>query len=118
MHENLSYVFFRIDDSDDRRRGPIGGEGCALTPLRSIAVDRSIWSYGLPFWIATRVPWESEAETGFQRLMIAQDTGSAILGAARADLFFGAGDLAGARAGRVRHDADFTVLLPRADRAP
>jgi membrane-bound lytic murein transglycosylase A len=118
MHENLSYVFFRADDSDDRRRGPIGGEGCALTPLRSIAVDRSIWSYGLPFWIATRVPWGSEAETGFQRLMIAQDTGSAILGAARADLFFGAGDRAGALAGRVRHDADFTFLLPRADRAP
>ncbi len=118
MHENRSYVFFRIDDSDDRRSGPIGGEGCALTPLRSIAVDRSIWSYGLPFWIATRVPWESETETGFDRLMIAQDTGSAILGAARADLFFGAGDRAGALAGRVRHEADFIVLLPRADMAP
>lgn len=118
MHENRSYVFFQIDDSDDRRSGPIGGEGCALTPLRSIAVDRSIWSYGLPFWIATRVPWEGETETGFDRLMIAQDTGSAILGAARADLFFGAGDRVGALAGRVRHEADFIVLLPRADMAP
>ncbi|MGE5369342.1 MAG: MltA domain-containing protein, partial [Chloroflexota bacterium] len=118
MHENRSYVFFHIDDSNDRRSGPIGGEGCALTPLRSIAVDRSIWSYGLPFWIAARVPWESEAETRFDRLMIAQDTGSAILGPARADLFFGAGARAGSLAGRVRHDADFTVLLPRADVAP
>lgn len=118
MHENRSYVFFHIDESDDRRSGPIGGEGCALTPLRSIAVDRSIWSYGLPFWIAARVPWESEAETRFDRLMIAQDTGSAILGPARADLFFGAGARAGSLAGRVRHDADFTVLLPRADVAP
>ncbi|MGJ0508049.1 MAG: murein transglycosylase A [Methylocystis sp.] len=114
MHENHSYVFFRIDDSEDRRLGPIGGEGCALTPLRAIAVDRSIWCYGLPFWIATRVPWESEAETGLNRLMIAQDTGSAILGAARADLFFGSGARAGALAGRVRHAAEFTVLLPRA----
>jgi len=112
MQENRSYVFFRVDESTDRRLGPIGGEGCALTPLRSIAVDRSIWSYGLPFWISTRIPWEAEAETKLERLMIAQDTGSAILGAARADLFFGAGDVAGRRAGLVRHAADFTVLLP------
>jgi membrane-bound lytic murein transglycosylase A len=117
MQENHSYVFFRLDDSADRRLGPIGGAGCALTPSRSIAVDRSIWSYGLPFWIATRVPWEDEAETDFRRLMIAQDTGSAILGTARADLFFGAGPRAGTLAGRVRHDADFTVLLPREDAA-
>jgi membrane-bound lytic murein transglycosylase A len=115
MQENLSYVFFRMDDSADRRLGPIGGAGCALTPLRSIAVDRSIWSYGLPFWIATRVPWEGEAETDFGRLMIAQDTGSAILGTARADLFFGSGARAGNLAGRVRHSADVTVLLPRED---
>jgi membrane-bound lytic murein transglycosylase A len=117
MHENRSYVFFRLDDSEDRRLGPIGGEGAALTPMRSIAIDRSIWSYGLPFWIAARVPWESAAETRFERLMIAQDTGSAILGAARADLFFGAGARAGDLAGRVRHEADFIVLLPIGDAA-
>jgi membrane-bound lytic murein transglycosylase A len=117
MQENRSYVFFRIDDSADRRSGPIGGAGCALTPFRSIAVDRSLWSYGLPFWIATRIPWEGETETDFGRLMIAQDTGSAILGPARADLFFGAGAGAGSLAGRVRHRADFTVLLPREDAA-
>jgi len=113
MHENQSYVFFQHDETPDRRLGPIGGAGCALTPLRSIAVDRSIWCYGLPFWISTQVPWERAAATGLERLMIAQDTGSAILGAARADLFFGAGDDAGARAGSVRHDADFIVFLPR-----
>jgi membrane-bound lytic murein transglycosylase A len=115
MQENQSYVFFRAEDSDDRRSGPIGGAGVALTPLRSIAVDRSIWSYGLPFRIAARVPWEGDRETDFARLMIAQDTGSAILGAARADLFFGAGAGAGERAGRVRHRADFVVLLPSGD---
>jgi membrane-bound lytic murein transglycosylase A len=112
MQENRSYVFFRVDDSDDRRTGPIGGEGIALTPLRSIAIDRSIWSYGLPFWIGARIPWEGERETSLERLMIAQDTGSAIVGSARADLFFGAGQQAGALAGRVRHEADFVVLLP------
>ncbi len=118
MQENQSYVFFRIDESEDRKSGPIGGEGVSLTPLRSIAVDRSIWSYGLPFWISARIPWEGEAETGFDRLMIAQDTGSAILGAARADLFFGAGERAGSLAGRVRHEADFIVFLPREAPAP
>lgn len=112
MQENRSYVFFRIDDSKARKLGPIGGQGAPLTPLRSIAIDRSIWSYGLPFWIAARVPWESEAETEFWRLMIAQDTGSAILGPARADLFYGAGEAAGRRAGGVRHGARMTVLLP------
>lgn len=118
MQENRSYVFFAIDDSEERKIGPIGGEGIALTPLRSIAVDQGIWSYGLPFWIAARVPWESEAETDFGRLMIAQDTGSAILGDARADLFFGSGAQAGSRAGRVRHEADFIVFLPLEDAAP
>jgi membrane-bound lytic murein transglycosylase A len=113
MQENRSFVFFRADDSPERRIGPIGGAGVPLTPLRSIAVDRSIWAYGLPFWIAATIPWREEAETRFDRLMIAQDTGSAILGAARADLYFGSGDRAGALAGRVRHSADFIVLLPK-----
>ena len=100
MQENRSYVFFEIDASERRRIGPIGGQGAPLTPFRSIAVDRSIWCYGLPFWIAARIPWQGEAETPFRRLMIAQDTGSAIIGPARADLFFGAGEAAGRRAGR------------------
>lgn len=113
MQENRSFVFFRADDSRERRIGPIGGAGVPLTPLRSIAVDRSLWAYGLPFWIAATIPWREEAETRFERLMIAQDTGSAILGAARADLYFGSGDRAGALGGRVRHSADFVVLLPK-----
>ncbi|HEY8064089.1 MAG TPA: MltA domain-containing protein [Methylosinus sp.] len=113
MQENRSYVFFRADSSPERRDGPIGGQGCALTPLRSIAVDRSLWSYGLPFWIEGTLPWRSATAEPFERLMIAQDTGSAILGPARADLFFGAGERAGALAGLVRHGARFTVLLPR-----
>lgn len=114
MQENRSYVFFRVDDCAERRSGPIGGEGCALTPGRSIAIDRSLWSYGLPFWITAKIPWREASETRFERLMIAQDTGSAIIGPARADLFFGSGEGAGELAGRVRHEAAFIVLLPRA----
>ena len=113
MQENRSYVFFTLDETLERQRGPIGGEGCALTPLRSIAIDRSLWCYGLPFWISTIIPWRDKQETSFDRLMIAQDTGSAILGSARADLFFGSGDQAGQLAGAVRHKADFTVFLPK-----
>lgn len=113
MQENRSYVFFEIDASERRRIGPIGGQGAPLTPFRSIAVDRSIWCYGLPFWIAARIPWQGEAETPFRRLMIAQDTGSAINGPARADLFFGAGEAAGRRAGDIRHAAEMIVLLPK-----
>ena len=115
MQENRSYVFFKIDDSAERRLGPVGGAGCALTPLRSIAIDRALWCYGLPFWIAARVPWERETETRLERLMIGQDTGSAIIGPARADLFFGAGATAGHLAGRVRHPAEIAVLLPAGD---
>jgi membrane-bound lytic murein transglycosylase A len=113
MHENRSYVFFKTDVSEQRGIGPIGGQGAPLTPFRSIAVDRSIWCYGLPFWITARIPWQDAAETEFRRLMIAQDTGSAIIGPARADLFFGAGEAAGRRAGDIRHPAQMIVLLPK-----
>jgi membrane-bound lytic murein transglycosylase A len=113
MQENRSYVFFRPDASPERLAGPIGGAGLPLTPMRSIAVDRSLWPYGLPFWIDAAIPWRQEAATSFERLMIAQDTGSAIVGPARADLFFGSGETAGRLAGGVRHAARFVVLLPR-----
>jgi membrane-bound lytic murein transglycosylase A len=113
IQENKSYVFFRLDDDARRAQGPIGGQGCVLTPLRSIAIDRSRWSYGLPFFIRGRIPWESAEPTEFARLMIAQDTGSAILGEARADIYLGSGAEAGERAGGLRHGADFFVLAPR-----
>jgi len=114
MQANESYVFFRVDDSPERGLGPIGGAGLALSPLRSIAVDRSIWCYGLPFWIDAQIPWRGHDAESFARLMIAQDTGSAILGESRADLYFGSGEEAGALAGGVRHEAQFFVLLPKA----
>ncbi len=117
MHRNKSYVFFSIHKESEPARGPVGGQGISLTALRSIAVDRAIWSYGLPFWIAADLPWRASSPSLFHRLMIAQDTGSAITGPARADIFFGSGDDAGARAGDIRHAGDVVVLLP-AEEAP
>ena len=117
MHRNKSYVFFSLHEECEPARGPFGGQGISLTALRSIAVDRAIWSYGLPFWIAADLPWRGSSPSPFRRLMIAQDTGSAIIGPARADIFFGSGDDAGARAGDIRHAGDVVVLLP-ADEAP
>jgi membrane-bound lytic murein transglycosylase A len=112
MRRNRSFVFFKLIDDFDPELGPLAGAGVPLTPLRSIAVDRTIWAYGLPFWIEAELPWADETPRPFRRLMIAQDTGSAIVGAARADLYFGSGEVAGARAGAIRHRARFTVLLP------
>jgi len=117
MQRNRSFVFFELVDDFDSRLGPIAGAGVPLTPLRSIAVDRTMWAYGLPFWIDAVLPWADETPRPFRRLMIAQDTGSAIVGAARADLYFGSGDDAGARAGAIRHRAEFIVLLPQGDEA-
>jgi membrane-bound lytic murein transglycosylase A len=113
MLRNKSYVFFAENTALGAEDGPIGGAGLPLKMLRSIAVDWSIWSYSLPFFLAADLPWQSETASPFRRLMIAGDTGSAILGPARADIFFGSGDAAGARAGTIRHPCDFTVLLPR-----
>jgi peptidoglycan lytic transglycosylase A len=115
MRRNRSFVFFRLVEDFDPGLGPVAGAGVALTPLRSIAVDRSLWSYGLPFWIDADLPWADEAPRPFRRLMIAQDTGSAIVGPARCDIFFGSGDAAGARAGAIRHHGEFAVLLPVGD---
>ena len=115
MQRNASYVFFRLVEDVDSSLGPIGGAGIALTPLRSIAVDRALWSYGLPFWIEAELPWESDDLSPFRRLMVAHDTGSAIVGPARADIFFGAGEAAGARAGAIRHRGAFAVLAPSGD---
>ncbi len=111
MWSNRSYVFFRLEAAR-AGEGPIGGAGRPLTALRSIAVDRSLWSYGTPFWIEADLPWRGEALSPFRRLTVAEDTGSAILGPARADVFFGGGGEAGRRAGAIRHSANFFVLLP------
>jgi peptidoglycan lytic transglycosylase A len=109
---NRSYVFFRITGlSNDGE--PVGAQGVPLAPGRSIAVDK-LHEYGTPFFIEAVLPIESAKPVWpFRRLMIAQDTGSAIVGPARADLYWGAGDDAGRIAGRIRHPGRFVMLLPR-----
>ena len=105
-------MFFRITGLTDEGE-PVGAQGVPLTPLRSIAVDK-IHVYGTPFFIEAALPIESARPvTPFRRLMIAQDTGSAIVGPARADLYWGAGADAGRVAGRIRHPGRFVMLLPR-----
>jgi membrane-bound lytic murein transglycosylase A len=113
MRRNRSYIFFRFDDTLPPEAGPIGAAGISLTPLRSLAVDRSVWPYGLPVYISADLPWRGEAATPFRRLMVAQDTGSAIVGPARGDIFFGTGPVAAARAGAIRHPGTLYVLWPK-----
>jgi membrane-bound lytic murein transglycosylase A len=108
---NRSYVFFRVTGLTNEHE-PLGAQGVPLTPGRSIAVDR-LHPYGTPFFIEAELPIEGEASSPFRRLMIAQDTGSAIVGPARADLYWGAGEAAGRIAGRIRHPGRFVMLLPR-----
>ena len=85
-----------------------------LSPGRSLAVDRTLHTFQTPTWVnAPGVDDGSGGDATFRRLMIAQDTGSAILGPARGDIFFGSGDRAGSIAGRVRHRAEMVVLVPQ-----
>jgi membrane-bound lytic murein transglycosylase A len=112
--QNRSVVFFRIVGLNDDRE-PLGAQGIRLSAGRSIAVDKALHVYGTPFFIEADLPLAGvNANTPFRRTMIAQDTGSAIVGPARADLYFGAGDEAGQIAGRVRQPGQFALLLPRA----
>jgi len=110
--QNKSYVFFRVTELSEQDEAA-GAQGVPLTPVRSIAVDRALHVYGTPFFIEADLPIKTLAPTTkFRRLMIAQDTGSAIVGPARADIYFGAGDEAGRIAGRIRHSGRFTMLIP------
>ncbi len=112
--QNKSYVFFRITDLATEDEA-VGGEGVPLVPGRSIAVDRSLHAYGTPFFIAADLPIANDkGGTKFRRLMFAQDTGSAIVGPARADIYFGAGAEAARIAGRIKNSGRFVMLLPRA----
>jgi membrane-bound lytic murein transglycosylase A len=111
--QNRSYVFFREVNLSDKDEA-VGAQGVPLTPGRSIAVDKSLHVYGTPFFIEGELPIESEqSKTPFHRLMIAQDTGSAITGPARADLYFGAGADAGKVSGRLKHSMRFVMLVPK-----
>lgn len=110
--ENKSFVFFRETDLSEYEEA-IGAQGISLTAARSIAVDRKLHTYGMPVFVNALLPIASEKpDTWFRRLMIAQDTGGAIIGPARADIYLGAGDEAERAAGRFKHSGQFVMLVP------
>lgn len=112
LWRNRSYIFFRNAEVDDPALGPIAAAKVPLTPGRSVAVDRLLHTFGTPFFISAPALTAFGGKP-FARLMIAQDTGSAITGPARGDLFAGSGFDAGEIAGVVRNDANFFALLPK-----
>lgn len=106
LHHNPSYVFFREIGDVAPELGPIGAMARSITTMRTVAVDPDYTPLGAPVWI------EKGGRGPLRRLMIAQDTGSAIKGAQRADIFYGTGDVAGRAAGHVRDPGRMIVLLP------
>jgi len=125
LRQNRSFVFFRIvglshdREPKDAQGAPqdweaVGAQGVPLTPGRSIAVDNALHVYGTPFFIQADLPLtDAKRSVSFDRSMIAQDTGSAIVGPARVDIFLGAGDRAGELANQVHHLVNLAVLVPR-----
>ncbi len=106
MRRNARYIFFRWIDGD----GPIGSQGVALTPGRSLAVDPAFLPLGVPVFLDTTWPG---SERPLRRLLVAQDTGSAIKGPLRGDFFWGAGEEALAEAGRMKQKGMVYILLPK-----
>jgi len=110
MRKNERYIFFK----DTRSQGAVGAEGVPLTAQRSLAVDTAFTPYGTPIWIDTVRPVARKpgATEPYRRLTIAQDAGAAIQGAARGDVFFGAGTQAADWAGRMNSGGRAIVLVP------
>jgi membrane-bound lytic murein transglycosylase A len=115
LWSNPRYVFFREEALDEvsSNFGPKGAQGVPLTAERSIAVDRRSIPYGTPVWLSSSGPTQA-----LNRLVLAQDTGSAIVGAVRADYFMGSGEIAGDIAGRTKQDLRLWVLWPKGAPAP
>ena len=112
---NPRVVYFREEALPDPNAGPRGAQGVPLTPGRSVAVDRAFIALGMPLWMDSTEPLST---TPLRRLVMAQDTGSAILGAVRADLFWGWGEAAALQANRTKQPLRFWALLPLAMSAP
>lgn len=111
MNANPRYIFFATKPEGDPQLGPDGSLGVPLTPLGSLAVDPAYHALGTPLFITTEAPGLGGAWSG---LMVAQDTGGAIKGAVRGDLYFGTGDMAGRAADTVNAPGRMWILLPRA----
>ncbi len=112
LWQNASYVFFR-ELKDTEAKGPLGAMNAQLTPGRSLAVDTSHHALGLPIYVNGEGMTHVDKAGTFNRLMIAQDVGSAIKGPERGDIYFGSGDAAGRLAGVTKHAGRFIVLLPK-----
>lgn len=113
MWENQSFVFFREVDLEDPTLGALGAQHVQLTPRRSLAVDRALWMFGTPVWLDTVAPQGEDGHvTPFRQLLVAQDTGSAIKGLARGDVYWGFGEPAAAIAGPMKSEGRMAVLLP------
>ncbi len=112
LWRNRSYIFFREAPVEDESLGPIAAAKVPLTAGHSLAVDRLIHTFGTPVYVVAP-ELNALGPAPFRRLMIAQDTGSAIVGMARGDVFTGSGSEAGEQAGVIKHRADFYVLVPR-----
>lgn len=109
LNQNASYIFFSI-----RPDGPYGTEQVPLTSQRSLAVDRQYIPLGAPIWLTTHVPTKDHDEsTSFNHLLIAQDTGGAIKGMIRGDVFWGAGEDAAYSAGHMKSEGEYWILLPK-----
>jgi len=106
MNLDKSFVFFRKMPTNQ----PVGAEGVPLTPGRSIAVDTRLITLGLPVWLSTKLPPTQQA---FNRLMLTQDTGGAIRGAVRADIFWGSGPKAAYLAGHLQATGRYWLLMPK-----
>ena len=123
MAKNRSYVFFRVLPG-----APVGSSGVELTPGRSLALDPKFLPYGLPLWLDTTWPALTEAEAAaraaggeakpLRRLVVGQDSGGAIRGPVRGDLFWGAGESAEAAAGRMKERGRLWLLWPKAAPPP
>ncbi len=115
MRENRSYVFFRWLEDERATLGPVGAQGVPLSAGRSLAIDRRHIPLGVPLWVDGSAPAVDPAlpDRPMKRLVIAQDTGGAIRGPVRGDVFWGTGAEAGAIAGRMKHAGRYWLLLPR-----
>ena len=113
LRRNQSFIFFREASLEDLALGPPGAQQVQLTPQRSLAVDRAFWALGTPVWLDTHVTMPGSPDRPFRMLMVAQDTGTAIRGAARGDVFFGADATAAILAGYMKNPGRMIVLLPK-----
>ena len=113
LWQNRCYIFFREAPVEDLSLGPVAAAKVPLEAMRSLAVDRMIHTFSSPFFLRSGTLTQLTGGRPFARLLMALDTGSAITGPARGDIFTGSGGEAGDLAGNVNHTADFHILVPK-----